>query len=131
MLNHNFLIDYIIDTNKKDLKKGGIMKHLICWKLPLLNFSLQYISLDYDDYYYLINEFCGGGDVAGINDKYGIFPEFFLKYTMYQVFLAINCLHMKKVVHGDIKRENIAFVYEGKIKEKEEYDELFNKIFIL
>ena len=53
----NILIDYIIDTNKKDLKKGGIMKHLICWKLPLLNFSLQYISLKYDDYYYL-HKFC-------------------------------------------------------------------------
>jgi len=26
---------------------------------------------------YLINEFCGGGDVAGINDKYGLFPEIF------------------------------------------------------
>ena len=51
----NILIDYIIDSNKKDLKKGGIMKHLICWKLPLLNFSLQYISLKYDDYFFCIN----------------------------------------------------------------------------
>ena len=78
---------------------------------------------------YLINEFCGGGDIAHIHDKYGLFPEFFLKYIMFQVFLAISFLHSNKVVHGDIKRENIAFVYEGKNKEKEEYDELFNRIF--
>ena len=78
---------------------------------------------------YLINEFCGGGDIAQIHDKYGLFPEFFLKYIMFQVFLAIAFLHSNKVVHGDIKRENIAFVYEGKNKEKEEYDELFNRIF--
>ena len=78
---------------------------------------------------YLINEFCGGGDIAHIHDKYGLFPEFFLKYIMFQVFLAIAFLHSNKVVHGDIKRENIAFVYEGKINEKEEYDELFNRIF--
>ena len=78
---------------------------------------------------YLINEFCGGGDIAHIHDKYGLFPEFFLKYIMFQVFLAIAFLHSNKVVHGDIKRENIAFVYEGKNKEKEEYDELFNRIF--
>ena len=78
---------------------------------------------------YLINEFCGGGDIAQIHDKYGLFPEFFLKYIMFQVFLAISFLHSNKVVHGDIKRENIAFVYEGKNKEKEEYDELFNRIF--
>ena len=67
---------------------------------------------------YLVNEFCGGGDVAGMNDKYGLFPEFFLKYVMFQVFLAISFLHSNKVVHGDIKRENIAFVYQGKKKEK-------------
>ena len=78
---------------------------------------------------YLINEFCGGGDIAHIHDKYGIFPEFFLKYIMFQVFLAITFLHSNKVVHGDIKRENIAFVYEGKNKEKKEYEELFNRIF--
>ena len=53
----NIMIKYIIDAKKNDLKNGGIMKHLICWKLPLLNFSLQYISLEYDDYYYL-HKFC-------------------------------------------------------------------------
>ena len=42
---------------------------------------------------YLINEFCGGGDVASINDKYGLYPEIFLKYVMFQVFLAISFLH--------------------------------------
>ena len=78
---------------------------------------------------FLINEFCGGGDVAGINDKYGLFPEFFLKYIMYQVFLAITFLHSNKVVHGDIKRENIAFVYSGKKKEKKEFDDFFNLLF--
>ena len=78
---------------------------------------------------YLINEFCGGRDVAGINDKYGLFPEIFLKYVMFQVFLAISFLHSSKVVHGDIKRENIAFVYSGKMKEKKEFEEFFNNIF--
>ena len=78
---------------------------------------------------YLINEFCGGGDVAGMNDKYGLFPEFFLKYVMFQVFLAISFLHSNKVVHGDIKRENIAFVYSGNNKEKKEFEEFFNNLF--
>ena len=77
---------------------------------------------------YLVNEFCGGGDVAGMNDKYGIFPEFFLKYIMFQVFLAISFLHSNKVVHGDIKRENIGFVYTGKKKEYQ-LDEFFQALF--
>ena len=78
---------------------------------------------------YLVNEFCGGGDVAGMNEKYGLFPEFFLKYVMFQVFLAISFLHSNKVVHGDIKRENIAFVYLGKNKDKKEFDQFFKTIF--
>ena len=77
---------------------------------------------------YLINEFCGGGDVAGINDKYGLFPEIFLKYVMFQVFLAISFLHSNKVVHADIKRENIAFVYSGKNDERL-IDEFFSILF--
>ena len=78
---------------------------------------------------YLINEYCGGGDVANLHDKYGVFPEFLLKFIMSQVFLAISFLHSNKVVHGDIKRENIAFVYNGKKKAKEEFEKFFNKIF--
>jgi calcium-dependent protein kinase len=78
---------------------------------------------------YLINEFCGGGDVAGMNDKYGQFPEIFLKYIMYQIFLAVSFLHSNKVVHGDIKRENIAFVYSGKKQKKEEIEKYFTILF--
>ena len=82
-----------------------------------------------DDYMYLICEFCGGGDIASLMDKYGVFPEFLLKYVMFQAFLAISFLHSNKVVHGDIKRENIAYVYTNKEKEKAEIDEFFEKFF--
>ena len=76
---------------------------------------------------YLINEFCGGGDVADLMNKFGNFPEFLLKYVMFQVFFAISFLHANKVVHGDIKRENIAFVYPE--KDKKEIDEFFSNFF--
>ena len=78
---------------------------------------------------YLINEFCGGGDIAGVNDKFGIFPEFFLKYVMFQVFLAISFLHSNKVVHADIKSENIAYVYTDENKDKKEIEEFFKDFF--
>ena len=67
---------------------------------------------------YLINEYCDGVDIAGLMDKFGLFPEFHLKYVMFQVFLAISFLHSNKVVHGDIKRENIAYVCLIMIRKK-------------
>ena len=82
-----------------------------------------------DDNMYLINEYCGGGDIAGLMDKYGVFPEFLLKYVMFEVFLAISFLHSNKVVHGDIKRENIAYVYTNKEKEPKEIEEFLDNFF--
>ena len=55
-------------------------------------------------------EFCDEGDLFDKLDDCGVMSEFCVKYIMYQVFLAINVLHMKKVVHGDIKTDNIAFM---------------------
>ena len=82
-----------------------------------------------DNNMYLITEFCGGGDIAGLMDKYGVFPEFLLKYVIYEVFLAISFLHSNKVVHGDIKRENIAYVYTNKDKEIKEVEGFFENFY--
>ena len=70
-----------------------------------------------ENYLYIVMEYCNSGDLSNKMDDYGLLSEFILKYVMYQVFLAINCLHMKKVVHGDIKRENIAFIKKKELKE--------------
>ena len=98
-------------------------------KIDHPNIMKIYEFFEDDKNIYLINEYCGGGDVAKMHDKYGVFPEFYLKFIMSQVFLAISFLHSNKVVHGDIKRENIAFVYDGKYKKEEEFDKFFKKIF--
>ena len=36
--------------------------------------------------FYIIAEFCDAGDIGNIMDKNGTFPEFLVKYIMYQVF---------------------------------------------
>ena len=41
------LIQYIISSNKPDLNRIDIMKSLIFWKFPSLNYALKYISLTY------------------------------------------------------------------------------------
>ena len=43
--------------------------------------------------------------------------------------MAIAILHSNKVVHADIKRENIAFVCNDENKDKKEID-IFLKIFL-
>ena len=77
---------------------------------------------------YLVTEFCGG-DAANIQDKYGVLPEFLVKYIMYQVFMAVAFFHANKIVHTDIKRENIAFFYRDEKKDKKEVDDFLKKLF--
>ena len=57
--------------------------------------------------YYLINEFCTEGDLSEKLSELGMFPEFFVKILMIQIFNAVLYLNQKKVIHGDLKLENI------------------------
>ena len=60
-----------------------------------------------DDYYYLINEFCSEGDLSEklITSKY--FEEPVVKQLMKQILIAVLYLHSKKIIHGDLKLENV------------------------
>ena len=57
--------------------------------------------------YYLINEFCTDGDLSEKLYEIKIFPEFFVKILMIQIFNAVLYLNKKNVIHGDLKLENI------------------------
>ncbi len=128
------IIRALKEINKESIIDGDEIKNEIevLKNLDHPNIMKIYEFFEDNQKLYLINEFCGGGDVAGLNDKLGIFPEFLLKYIMFQVFFSISYLHCNKVVHGDLKRENISFVYIGKDKEKKEkksIDEFFSNFF--
>ena len=125
------IIRALKEINKETIIDGEEIRNEIevLKNLDHPNIMKIYEFFEDDQKMYLINEFCGGGDVAGLMDKLGTFPEFLLKYVMFQVFFAISFLHSNKVVHGDLKRENIAFVYTDKDKDKKAIDEFFADFF--
>ena len=57
--------------------------------------------------FYIISDFCDQGDLLGKLEKLGKMNEIVVKFLMEQVLNAVAYLHSKKVLHGDIKLENI------------------------
>ena len=59
------------------------------------------------DNYYIISEFFDQGDLFTKLLKIGYMNEVIVKFLMSQILNAVAYLHSKKVLHGDIKMENI------------------------
>lgn len=62
------------------------------------------------NHYYMIQEYCSGGDLYDYIKKQKFFTEKKAACIMYQLLSSINHLHSKKIVHRDLKPENIVFV---------------------
>ena len=97
--------------NDEILREIDILKNL-----DHPNVMKIYEFLEDDKNYYIIQEFCDEGDLDTILKGKKIFCEFLVKYIMYQVFLAINYLHLNNIVHQDIKKKNITIVTLGENK---------------
>ena len=75
-----------------------------------------------DDKYYLITEYCKGGDLFDLIKKKKKLSEQSAAYIMFQIFRAlIYCHNTHHLVHRDIKPENI--VVFGK---NDAYDDLYD-----
>ena len=67
-------------------------------------------------YYYMVEEYCGGGDLFDYIQKEKFFTERKAGTIFNQLLSAVNHLHKKRIVHRDLKPENIVLI-ESKNKD--------------
>jgi calcium-dependent protein kinase len=75
-----------------------------------------------NNYYYMVEEYCSGGDLFDYIQKQKSFSERKAAIIFKQLISAVNHLHKKKIVHRDLKPENIVFIKTNK------KDDIFIKI---
>ncbi|OHS96117.1 hypothetical protein TRFO_37726 [Tritrichomonas foetus] len=69
-----------------------------------------------DDNFYLILEYCSGGDLLRRIIKNGKFAEKEARIIFKQILEVIKFMHQNGVCHRDIKPDNILFDENGKVK---------------
>ena len=67
-----------------------------------------------EKFIYLIEELGVEGDLQSKLQEIKVFPEFIVKIIMMQIFNALSYLSKKKIIHGDLKLENILINYYEK-----------------
>ena len=61
-------------------------------------------------YYYMVEEYCSGGDLFDYIQKEKFFTELKAGCIFNQLLSAVNHLHKKNIVHRDLKPENIVLI---------------------
>ena len=61
-------------------------------------------------YFYMVEEYCSGGDLFDYIQKEKFFTEKKAGIIFNQILSAVNHLHKKKIVHRDLKPENIVLI---------------------
>ena len=69
-------------------------------------------------HYYIIMEYCNGGELSKALEKYinkygKPFPEELVEHFMKQIISAFKYIHEKKIIHRDIKLDNILLHFEN------------------
>ena len=71
---------------------------------------------DADHKIYLIQEFVPAGSIKNLLEKFGSFDEKLIKIYSKQILEAIEYIHSKGIVHGNLKCSNILVDINAKIK---------------
>ena len=73
---------------------------------------------------FIVTEFCNGGDLSNCLEEYykkykRAFPENIVQYLMRQIISAIKYLHDNKILHRDLKLDNILVCFDNEEARKQ------------
>ncbi|TPX52417.1 hypothetical protein CcCBS67573_g09875 [Chytriomyces confervae] len=74
--------------------------------------NLRYAFQD-DEYLFMVIDLKGGGDLRFLIGKFGCLKEDVVKFMVAEIALGLMYLHSKRVVHKDIKPENVLLDERG------------------
>ena len=96
---------------KKNVDKNEFMNEIEVLKTVDHPNIIKLFDCYYDrNFYYMVVEYCSGGDLFDYIQKEKCFTEKKARIIFKQLLSAINHLHKKNIVHRDLKPENIVFI---------------------
>lgn len=73
------------------------------------NIVKLYEIIEHNNHYYLVTEYCEGGQVVNQLKKINRFSEATVATIMREIMAAVVYMHQNNVIHRDMKLENIVF----------------------
>jgi serine/threonine protein kinase len=68
-----------------------------------------------DRFFYLVNEFCDGGDLQAYIEREGAMDEDIARFYAAEMVLGIQHLHRHSIIHRDLKLANVLMMASGHI----------------
>jgi len=68
------------------------------------------------EHLYFVMEYCPGGDLFYLLDRYRVFDETTTRFYIAELVLAVEDIHNMNFIHRDIKFDNVLITKEGHIK---------------
>lgn len=98
-----------IKKNKRNkMEHEKIKKEIdILKKLDHPNILKIFEFYESEDYYYIVTEFCEGGELFDKITKYKHFSEKIAAFVIKQLLSAVRYCHENSIIHRDLKPENI------------------------